>query len=93
MVSAQARREQVDYAVSRGTSVRHSCALLDVSRSALRYESRMPACDAELEVQLTEISRAHPEYGHRMARGVLQLEGPPINPKRVRCPATPSLAR
>jgi putative transposase len=84
MVSAQARREQVDYAVSRGTSVRHSCALLDVSRSALRYESRMPACDAELEVQLTEISRAHPEYGHRMARGVLQLEGPPINPKRVR---------
>ena len=43
MVSAQARREQVDYAVSRGASVRHSCALLQVSRSALEYASRMPA--------------------------------------------------
>lgn len=84
MVSAQARREQVDYAVSRGASVRQSCALLQVSRSALSYESRMPARDAALEVRLTEISRAHPEYGHRMAWGVLLQLGPPINPKRVR---------
>jgi hypothetical protein len=31
MVSAQARRERVDYAVARGVSVRRSCALLQVS--------------------------------------------------------------
>ena len=43
MVSAQARREQVDYAVSRGASVRRSCALIEVSRSALEYTTRMPA--------------------------------------------------
>ena len=84
MVSAQARRDQVDYAVSRGASVRRSCALLEVIRSALRYESRMPARDAGLEERLTEISRRHPRYGHRMAWGLLQLEGVCINRKRVR---------
>ncbi len=84
MVSAQARREQVDYAVSRGASVRHSCALLQVSRSALEYASRMPARDAELGDQLVEISKAHPKYGHRMAWGLLQLGGTRINRKRVR---------
>jgi putative transposase len=84
MVSAQARREQVDYAVSRGASVRRSCALLTVSRSALRYESTMPARDAELGEKLTEISGQHPKWGHRMAWGVLLLEGGKLNRKRVR---------
>jgi putative transposase len=84
MVSAQARRDQVDYAVSRGSSVRHACALLTVSRSALRYVSRMPARDAGLEEQLVRIAHQHPAYGHRMATGLLGLEGVRINRKRVR---------
>ena len=84
MVSARARREQVDYAVSRGASVRHSCALLEVSRSALRYASTMPARDAELGEKLAAISKRHPEYGHRMAWALLQLEGDQTNRKRVR---------
>jgi putative transposase len=84
MVSAQARREQVDYAVSRGASVRRSCALMEVSRSALTYQSRMPARDATLGEQLIEISGKHPKYGHRMAWGLLQLGGEKINRKRVR---------
>jgi len=44
----------------------------------------MPARDAGLEVQLTEIAGAHPKYGHRMAHGLLELGGEQINPKRVR---------
>ena len=67
MVSAQARRDQVDYAVSRGASLRRSCALLTVSRSALRYVSRMPARDAVLGPELRRIYDAHPRYGHRFA--------------------------
>ena len=51
VVSAQARREQVDFAVGRGASVRRSCALLQVSRSALGYTSTMPARDAELATE------------------------------------------
>ena len=85
MVSAQARREQVDYAVSRGASVRRSCALLSVSRSALEYEGRMPARDAELAEALQEISAAHPRYGHRFAWGVLTRQRKwAVNCKRVR---------
>ncbi len=84
MVSAQARREQVDYAVSRGASVRRSCALLEVSRSALEYESRMPARDEELGAALQQISAAHPRYGHRFAWALLRREGQDVNRKRVR---------
>ena len=67
MVSAQARRDQVGYAAGFGASVRRACALLQVSRSALRYESRMPARDAELGSALERISDRHPRYGHRFA--------------------------
>src|ERR1051326_1985676 len=72
MVSAQARREQVDFAVGRGASVRRSCALLQVSRSALGYTSTMPAREAELATELIEISAAHAAYGHRFAWALLR---------------------
>jgi putative transposase len=84
MVSAQARREQVDYAVSRGRSVRRSCALLEVSRSALGYMSTMPARDAELAVELSRISARHAAYGHRFAWALLRRGGWRVNRKRVR---------
>ena len=85
MVSAQARREQVDYAVSRGASVRRSCALIEVSRSALEYTSRMPARDAGLAEALQRIAAAHPRYGHRFAWAVLtQQQDWSVNRKRVR---------
>ena len=83
MVSAPARREQVDFAVSRGVSVRRSCALLQVSRSALRYVSRMPARDAELATELQRIAAAHPRYGHRFAWALLRRQWR-VNRKRVR---------
>lgn len=83
MVSAPARREQVDFAVSRGVSVRRSCALLEVSRSALRYVSRMPARDAELAAELQQISAAHPRYGHRFAWALVRRRWC-VNRKRVR---------
>ena len=72
MVSAQARREQVDFAVSRGASVRRACALMNVSRAALRYRSTMPQRDAELALELQRISAEYPTYGYRFAWGVLR---------------------
>jgi putative transposase len=84
MVSAQARRDQVDFAVCRGASLCRSCALLTVSRSAQRYVSRMPARDATLEPELRRISDAHPRYGPRFAWALLRREGQPVNRKRVR---------
>jgi putative transposase len=84
MVSARARREQVDYAVGRGASVRRSCALLQVSRSALGYVSTMPARDAELGVELSLISARHAAYGHRFAWALLRRGQWRVNKKRVR---------
>jgi len=84
MVSAQARRQQVDFAVGRGASVRRSCALLQVSRSALSYTSTMPARDAELAAELVGISAAHASYGHRFAWALLRGRKRRVNKKRVR---------
>ncbi len=67
MVSAQARREQVDYLVGRGRSVRQACALMDVNGSALRYVSTMPARDAELAGELVRIAARKSAYGYRFA--------------------------
>ncbi len=57
---------------------------MDVSRSALRYQSTMPARDAELARELTQISAKRAAYGYRFAWGVLGLRGWHVNPKRVR---------
>ena len=46
MVSAQSRLIQARYAISRGVSQRRACALMEVSRSGLYYQLRMPVKDA-----------------------------------------------
>ena len=84
MVSAPARRDQVDFAVSLGASVRRACALMEVSRSALRYVSTMPARDAELAGELTQISAKRAAYGYRFAWALLGRRGWQVNRKRVR---------
>ena len=83
-MSAQARREQVDFAVSRGASVRRACALMDLSRVALKYRSRMPKRDAELALELKRISTEHPTFGYRFAWGLLRNGKWHVNRKRVR---------
>lgn len=84
MVSARARRDQVDYAVCRGASVRRACALLQVSRSALRYLSRMVARDEPLGAALEEIAGRNRGYGHRFAWAFLRRQRQQVNRKRVR---------
>ena len=55
-----------------------------VSRSALGYRSRMPARDAELASELTQISAKRAAYGHRFAWALLRRGGWRVNRKRVR---------
>lgn len=83
MVSAQARREQVDYAVSRGASVRRSCALLQVSRSSLGYQSRIAARDVELLPDIRQAAGRNAAYGYRFVWGLLKGAGKRINIKRI----------
>lgn len=89
MVSAQARRAQVAYAVSRGLSERRACALLQVPRSTLGYASRCEGRNATLVTRLKEISAAHARCGYRRAWAVLRREEPAggvfaaVNVKRV----------
>lgn len=83
MVSAQARRDQVSFAVGKGLSVRRACALVRVARSALAYTSRLKKKDAELNDKLRLIARTHTRYGYRRATALIKQEGVAINPKRV----------
>ena len=83
MVSAQARRDMVGFAVGKGLSVRKACALVRVARSALGYTSRMKKKDAELGDKLRLIARTHTRYGYRRATALMKQEGVAINPKRV----------
>ncbi len=75
MVSVPARREQVLYAHKRGLSLVKSCTLLSVSRSALRYESRMRAKDAPVIKAMRRYSEQFPRFGYRRINIYLEREG------------------
>jgi putative transposase len=75
MVSAPVRREQVAYARHRGLSSRFACALLQVSRSTLGYESRMERRDAPLMNRMKRLALENNRYGYRRVRVLLGREG------------------
>lgn len=66
-----------------GLSERHACRLLDVARSTMRYEARMPARDAELRRQLRELAWQHMRFGFRRLTALLRKMGLSVNQKRV----------
>jgi len=75
MVSALARRQQVDYARRRGVSLRRACALLGVARSGLGYESKKAKVDAPIIARMRELAGQHPRYGYRFVRIFLERDG------------------
>jgi putative transposase len=75
MVSASARRQQVEYARRRGLSCRRACALIGVARSSLRYQSVRAARDAPALARMRAIASQYPRYGHRFVRIFLEREG------------------
>ena len=75
MVSAPARREQVAHARHGGLSGRFACALVQVSRSTLGYESRMERRDAPLIDRMKALALENNRYGYRSVRVLLGREG------------------
>jgi putative transposase len=83
MVSAPARRQQVDYAKRRGLSERWACALLSVARSALHYEARMPVRDAPVLAAMVSLSAQYPRFGYRRIQVFLERQGLVMSADRV----------
>jgi putative transposase len=83
MVSAPARRRQVDYAKRRGLSERWACALLSVARSALHYEARMPIRDAPVLAAMVSLSAQYPRFGYRRIQVFLERQGLVMSAERV----------
>src|SRR4051812_6070801 len=83
MVSARGRRQQVEYARKRGLSCRRACALVQVARSSLRYESRLAKKDAPVRARMCELAAQYPRYGYRRVRIFLGRDGHKMGPDRA----------
>ena len=75
MVSSQARREQVAFAIERGHSQRQACELIGTSRSALTYRPVRPERDAPVIAAMKRLAQHYPRYGYRRIRIFLMREG------------------
>jgi putative transposase len=82
MVSAQVRREQARYAISRGLSQRRACALIQVSRANLGYVSKMPGKDGPVVETMRRLSGDYPRFGSRRIRIMLAREGIAVGKER-----------
>ena len=82
-MSAHVRRAAAQYAMSRGLSQRRACALTQVARSALYYESRRAKRDAALIEEIKAKAKRKPRWGYRRIHGWLKKQGHQINAKRV----------
>lgn len=82
MVSVQARREQVLYAIKRGLSHRRACTLLKTSRSSLYYRHKMPEKDGPVIEAMKKLSGTYPRFGSRRIKILLQRTGIAIGKER-----------
>lgn len=83
MVSAPARRRQVEFAQARGLSCRRACRLLGVARSWLNYESTKERVDAPVRTRMRELAGQYPRYGYRRIRIFLERDGHRMSPERT----------
>jgi len=75
MVGAPARRKQVAYVRRRGISLRRACALLQVARSTVGYESALARRDAPVIEVMRELSAQYPRFGYRRIQVFLARRG------------------
>jgi putative transposase len=81
-VTVAARREAVQFLLTRGLSQRRACVLLQLHRSTLSYRDR-PDRHAELAEQVDARAHRHPRYGYRRAWAWLRRRGQRVNQKHV----------
>jgi len=82
MVSAQVRREQTRFAMKRGLSQRRACALMQVGRSCLTYEAKMPLKNAPVIDAMKALSGQYPRFGSRRIRVMLERQGIVVGKER-----------
>jgi putative transposase len=75
VVSSQAKREAVTFAIARGHSERQACELIGISRSMLGYRSVRAECDAPVIAAMKRLAQQYPRYGYRRIRIFLKREG------------------
>jgi len=75
MVSAPARRIAALYAIERGASHRRACALMQVSRSTLKYVPTLPMKNAPVVNAMRKLSGQYPRYGYRRINVFLERDG------------------
>ena len=75
MVSALVRRKQVAYVRRRGISLRRACALLQVARSTMGYESVLAKRDAPVLAAMRSLAAQYPRYGYRRIQVFLARRG------------------
>ena len=75
MVSAQVRREQTRFAIGKGLSQRRACALMQVGRSCMKYEAKMPIKNAPVLEAMKTFSGQYPRFGSRRIRVMLERQG------------------
>ena len=75
MVSVQTRLEQARYAIGRGVTQRRACTLMNVARSGLVYECKMPVRDGPIIEAMQDYSAQYPRYGARRVRIFLRRDG------------------
>lgn len=75
MVTACARKLQVEFARRRGLSARRACKLIGVARSTLTYRSRLATKDAPVITAMRELSSQYPRFGYRRIRVFLERRG------------------
>ncbi len=83
MVSTPVRREQALFAHERGVSLERACALVQVARSSVRYQSRMIVKDAPVIAAMRELSARYPRFGYRRIRIYLEREGYSMSMERA----------
>ena len=81
-MSVQARLEQAHYAIGRGVSQPCACTLMQVARSGLHYERKMPARDLPVIDVMNRLSGQYPRFGSRRIRAFLAREGLQIGKER-----------
>jgi putative transposase len=75
MASASVRRKQVGYVRKRRISLRRTCALLQVARSTVGYQSRLATRDAPVIAAMRELSAQYPRFGYRRIQVFLARRG------------------
>jgi putative transposase len=81
-VTVAARREAVEFLLTRGVSQRRACVLLQLHRSTFSYRER-PDRHGELAKPVDELAHRHPRYGYRRVWALLQRHGQRVNQKHV----------